>query len=130
MDPSYEHGPAPINRHGPGPVGPGGGGGAGFAVDPEQIRVHASHVEELSARFAAVKQASAHIAQDESAYGLLCGWISGVLEGRHARQDELIAMMEENLSLVVSELQNTADEYEALDAGAADHIGGAGGGIG
>lgn len=102
----------------------------GFTADPEQIRVHASHVEELSARFAAVKQASAHIAQDESAYGLLCGWIAGILEGRHVRNDELIALVEQNLSLVAGELQATASEYEAVDAGVAEQIGAVGDGLG
>lgn len=102
----------------------------GLAVDPEQIRVHASHVAELQARFGAVKQATAHIAQDDSAYGLLCGWIAAVLEGRHQRQDELIALVEENLSLVADELRATADDYEATDATTADQIGNAGGGLG
>lgn len=111
----------------PGPAHPGGDG---LTVDPEQIRAHASHVAELAARFAAVKQASAHIAQDDSAYGLLCGWIAAILEGRHVRQDELIAMMEENLSLVADGLRATADEYEVLDADVAGQIERASGGLG
>jgi hypothetical protein len=94
----------------------------GVVVDPEQIRAHAAHVGELAARFEAVKSASAHILQDESAYGLLCGWIAGILEGRHVRQDELIVQAEENLSLVVDGLRQTADDYEAMDAAAADSI--------
>ncbi|WP_433265103.1 hypothetical protein ACQPWR_31765 [Micromonospora vinacea] len=44
----------------------------GFEVDAEQIRQHARNIEALRARFGAVKNASAHITQDDTAYGLLC----------------------------------------------------------
>jgi hypothetical protein len=84
---------------------------AGYDVDIEQIRTHAGNVDAIRARFEAVKAASAHITQDGEAYGLLCQWISGLMEGRHARQDELIAYVEENLSLAVESLRATADEY-------------------
>ncbi|MFI6783985.1 type VII secretion target [Micromonospora sp. NPDC050276] len=87
----------------------------GFEVDAEQIRQHARNIEALRARFGAVKNASAHITQDDAAYGLLCGWISGILESRHSRQDELIAYAEENLSLVVQGLRTTADNYANAD---------------
>ncbi|MEU5940096.1 hypothetical protein ABZ807_13065 [Micromonospora sp. NPDC047548] len=93
--------------------------GDGFAVDAEQIRTHAHHVEALKARFEAVKAASTHIAQDDAAYGLLCGWISGILESKHGRQDELIAYVEENLSLAVAGLRRTAEGYDAVDDAAA-----------
>jgi hypothetical protein len=94
----------------------------GFHVDIEQLRAHARNVEAIRARFAAVKSASAHIAQDDQAYGLLCGWIAGVLEGRHTKQDELIAYVEESLELVAAELGFSAEDYEALDGGATDLI--------
>jgi hypothetical protein len=87
----------------------------GFAVAPDQIRTHAANVEAVLARFEAVKAASAHIAQDDQAYGLLCGWISGVLEGRHTRQDELIAKVAENLRLVAAGLRTSAQMYDTTD---------------
>ncbi|MEU6267183.1 type VII secretion target [Saccharopolyspora shandongensis] len=89
--------------------------GDGYNVDIEQLRSHAANVDAIKDRFAAVKSASANIAQDDQAYGLLCGWISGVLEGRHAKQDELIAYVEENLSLLSEELRASGDDYQALD---------------
>ncbi|MEU5940489.1 type VII secretion target [Micromonospora sp. NPDC047548] len=92
--------------------------GDGFAVDAEEIRAHARNIEVLRERFGAVKAASAHIAQNDAAYGLLCGWISGILEGRHTRQDELIAYVEENLALVAKGLRTTADNYDSADADA------------
>ena len=94
----------------------------GFHVDIEQVRAHARNVDAIRARFAAVQAASAHIAQDDQAYGFLCQWISGVLEGKHAKQDELIAYVAENLELVSAELGFTADDYAAADGGAADLI--------
>jgi hypothetical protein len=103
--------------------------GDGFDVDFAQLRAHAANVEAIQARFAAVQSASAHIAQDDQAYGLLCGWIAGVLEDKHTRQDELIASVEENLALVATALRASADEYEAIeDANAAmlDSVGGGG----
>jgi Excreted virulence factor EspC, type VII ESX diderm len=96
--------------------------GDGFHVDIEQLRAHARNVDAIRARFGAVKSASAHIAQDDQAYGVLCGWIASVLEGRHAKQDELIAYVEESLELVAAELGFTADDYEAVDGGASDLI--------
>ncbi|MCW3844571.1 type VII secretion target [Micromonospora yasonensis] len=101
----------------------------GFAVDAEQIRAHARNVDALRGRFDAVKTASAHIAQDDSAYGLLCSWMPAILEGRHKRQDELIAYVEENLSLVVQGLHRTADAYDNVDTDADATIRKAGGGL-
>ena len=97
--------------------------GDGYTADPEQIRRHAENLESLKARFDAVKSASAAIAQDGRAYGLLCGWMPAVLEGRHARQDELIAYVEENLGLAADSLRDTADHYAELDARVVDTMG-------
>lgn len=94
----------------------------GYTVDVQQLRTHAGSIEALKDRFDAVKTASAHIAQDDQAYGLLCGWIAGILEGRHTRQDELIAYVEENLTLAAKSLRDTADDYEELDAAKADEF--------
>jgi hypothetical protein len=90
----------------------------GYGTDTAQLRTHAAHIEALRARFAAVKGASAHIAQDDQAYGLLCGWISGLLEGKHARHDDALAYVEENLTLVADGLRKNAAGYEAVEADA------------
>jgi hypothetical protein len=91
----------------------------GFTTNPQEIRTHAANVDSLRERFGNVKAASSHIAQDDQAYGLLCGWISGVLEARHQKQDELLGKAEENLSLVAKSLRDTADDYEAREQGVA-----------
>jgi hypothetical protein len=94
----------------------------GFDVDLDQIRTHARDIDTLRGRFDAVKTASAYITQDDRAYGLLCGWISAILESRHTRQDELIAYVEQNLSLVADGLRQTAETYATADADTADQI--------
>jgi len=99
----------------------------GYQADAAQIRRHAGNVEAVRARFAAVRAASAHIARHDDAYGLLCGWMPAVLEGRHQRQDSLLAYVEENLSLAADSLAAVAAAYEETDAGAADAIHRAGG---
>lgn len=96
--------------------------GEQFHVDIQQLRTHAQNVQAVRQRFDAVQSASAHIAQDDQAYGLLCGWISAVLEGRHRKQDELLAFVAENLDLVTRELELTADAYDTVDNDGADRI--------
>ncbi|MET0132487.1 MAG: type VII secretion target [Kibdelosporangium sp.] len=95
----------------------------GFTVDTDQIRTHAVNVEAVLARFDAVRAASSHIAQDDQAYGLLCGWISGALEGKHTRQDELIAKVAENLRLVAAGLRASAEMYDTTDGANASMLG-------
>jgi hypothetical protein len=100
-----------------------------YEVNTEQLRAHAANVEAIQARFEAVKSASSHIAKDDQAYGLLCGWIAGVLEGRHTRQDELIAFAENNLMLVARELRQSGDDYDVMEDDNKRRIDGAGRGL-
>ena len=93
--------------------------GDGYTVDADELRKHAGSLDSLKERFAAVKSASSHIAQDDQAYGLLCGWISAIMEGRHQKQDELIAYVEENLTIASVALRASADHYEDKEAVAA-----------
>jgi hypothetical protein len=98
-----------------------------FTVDADQLRDHAAKIDAVQQRFAAVTAASAAISQDDAAYGLLCGWMAGILERRHVRQDELIAYVAENLRLAADALIQTAAEYERVDDTAATRIRQAGG---
>lgn len=93
-----------------------------FKVNIEQLRTHAQHVQAVRQRFDAVQAASSHISQNDQAYGLLCGWIAGVLEGRHQKQDELIAYVAENLDVATRELELTADAYDTVDNDEADRL--------
>jgi len=96
--------------------------GDGYTADTDQIRAHAANLETLRARFEAVKAASAHITRDDQAYGFLCGWIANVLEGRHLKQDELIAYVEENLSLAAKALNETAEDYDTAETETVDRM--------
>lgn len=94
----------------------------GFSVDVPQIRAHAAKVDAVQQRFGAVTSASTAIAQDDAAFGLLCGWMSAILEHRHARQDQLIAYVEENLRLASEALIATGQDYDRSDDNAASNI--------
>lgn len=103
--------------------------GDGFHVDAEKLRAHAGKVEAIQERFGAVKSASGHIAQDDQAYGVLCSWISGILEGRHTKQDELLAYVEENLAQAATALRATADDYDRGEDEHGQNLRAAGGGL-
>ena len=85
-------------------------------MDPSQIRAHAENVAMVRDKFAAVKSASAQIVQNDQAYGMLCSWMPLILEGRHTRQNEPVAFVEENLAIMTQNLNKTAEAYEAIDA--------------
>jgi hypothetical protein len=93
-----------------------------FTVDVQQLRTHAANLDAIRARFGAVTSASSAISQDDAAYGLLCGWISAILEKRHARQHELLVYVEENLSLAAEALIKTAGDYAQTDDAAGDRV--------
>lgn len=99
-----------------------------FAVDPAQLRSHAAQLAALRERLAAVRAAGASITRDDGAYGLLCGWMAGVLDERRAAQAEIHAYVEENLRLAEDSLIKTSQEYGDTDAAVADRVRAARGG--
>jgi hypothetical protein len=74
-----------------------------------QIIRHADNIDAVRVRFAAVNEASASIASGDSAYGLLCRWITENFGAKHVRQDELVAYVEENLRLIGASLCKLAE---------------------
>jgi hypothetical protein len=100
----------------------------GFNVEAEQLRSHAGNIDKIKQRFEKIKSAGAHITADDQAYGLLCGWMSGVLEGRHSDINAVIATVESNLELVAKELRASAETYAATDEDNVDRLRTAGGG--
>jgi hypothetical protein len=69
-----------------------------------QIVRHAGQIDAVRLRFVAVHRASAVVVGDETVYGRLCRWIIETVLEKHARQDELVAYVEENLRLIVAGL--------------------------
>ena len=98
-----------------------------FQVDSSQLYRHASNVLAVRDQLTAIKEASTAISADHSAYGLLCGWISGILESRHAGQDALYVYVEENLRLMADAVTAAGRDYDATDASAHDRIKASGG---
>ena len=98
-----------------------------FQVDSSQLFRHAANVRAVRDQLTAIKGASSAIAQDDSAYGMLCGWISAILERRHGSQDELYAYVAENLQLLSEALDATGRDYDATDDNAKTVIRSAGG---
>jgi Excreted virulence factor EspC, type VII ESX diderm len=98
-----------------------------FQADPSQLFRHAANVRAVRDQLAAVKGASGAIAQDVGAYGLLCGWISTILQRRHVEQDQLYAYVEENLHLLAEALDATGRDYDTVDGDAQRRIRAAGG---
>lgn len=75
-----------------------------------QILRHARQIEAVRVRFAAVHRASAVVVGDETVYGRLCRWIIDLVLEKHARQDELVSYVEENLRLIVAGLHALTGE--------------------
>ena len=98
-----------------------------FQVDSSQLFRHAANVRAVRDQLAAIKSASSAISQDDRAYGVLCGWISAILERRHHGQDQLYTYVEENLQLLVEALEATGRDYDAADSNAQSMIRSAGG---
>lgn len=96
--------------------------GNGVRVEAGQLHGHAGNLLAMQQRFAAVRGASADIAGGEQAYGSLCGWIAGVLEGRHARQDELLDQVAENLGRAATAMRQASERFQDQDQGAASAI--------
>jgi hypothetical protein len=86
--------------------------GTGYSVAPEELRLHARHLDAFGARFDKVAAASRHISGDGQAYGMLCAWIGLILEGRHQRQDQLVTLAAQNVSLVATAVAKQAATYE------------------
>jgi hypothetical protein len=97
--------------------------GAGFTVEPDELRAHARNLDAFQARFDKVTAASGHISGDGQAYGMLCAWIGLVLEGRHQRQDQLVAFAAQNVSLVSRAVADQAAAYEEAEESVRQMVG-------
>src|SRR5918994_4694568 len=95
---------------------------AGFAVEPEELRLHSRNLDALQARFDKFAAASRHITQDSQAYGALCAWIGLLLEGRHQRQDQLVAFAARNVSGASRAIADQAATYEEAETNVAQMV--------
>ncbi|MEV6488071.1 hypothetical protein AB0M20_05425 [Actinoplanes sp. NPDC051633] len=78
------------------------------------MRSHASNVDRLRTRLERVRADARRIGEDQSAFGLVCGWVLTGLGDRYVRHDQLMAYIEESLALVVRGLRRVAAGEERL----------------
>jgi hypothetical protein len=90
------------------------------SVDLDALRDHAARLLAVTDRFAAIREASARIVQDDEAYGRLCWFFPSILEDRHREQDEVTDLFAENIELLAAAIGECADAYEEVDGAAAD----------
>jgi uncharacterized protein YukE len=98
-------------------------------VDPQELRTHSAHIQDLVSRIESVRSASSAIAQADDAFGPLCAWMAPILEEKHGDTDTLIDQAKANLETHVTELGATADAYEEADAAAASDFDGLSGAL-
>lgn len=99
----------------------------GIEVDPEELRVHAAHLDGLIQRFETVKAAAAQISASPDAFGPLCEWMAGILEEKHQMVEPLFDQGMTSLGSNADALRACADVYEdadAVTAGDLDKLGG------
>ncbi|GAA2168208.1 MULTISPECIES: type VII secretion target [Glycomyces] len=88
-------------------------------VVTEDLVTHASHIDGLRERFAAIQSAIDSVEQDNEAYGIICQFLPPILAGRQADQKQLATKAEGNLERLAQALRDTADSYTAADEAAA-----------
>jgi uncharacterized protein YukE len=88
---------------------------AGIEVEPEELNAHANHLRALHERFAAIRDASSHIAMSADAYGQLCQMLPPLMEERHQDQDAGMAALAENFELLAQAVEECAADYQAAD---------------
>lgn len=94
----------------------------GIEVDPEELRSHANHLRALNERFAAIREASSHIAMSDDAYGQLCQMLPPIMEERHQDQDSGMDALAENFDLLADAVDECANDYEEADSLSAENF--------
>jgi hypothetical protein len=86
-----------------------------YQVDTSQLFQHAANVRAVRDQLTAIKGASSAISQDDSAYGLLCGWISAILERRHSSQNEFYTRLCRSGRREEPDLSTAAEELASVE---------------
>lgn len=83
-------------------------------VDPELFRVHAGNLDALRSMLAEVRLASRQPGQGPVEFGALFGWMLSCVGDGYTRQQELIAYVEETLSVLVRAFRRVANGEQEL----------------
>jgi uncharacterized protein YukE len=95
----------------------------GFHVVPDQLRDHATTVDELAGRAGTAADAGGQVASMHAAYGLLCQSIGKILAGPQQRCADSLGQVAQALRRITKDLDSCADVYERIDRAAATNFG-------
>ncbi|WP_199038035.1 type VII secretion target [Glycomyces salinus] len=87
----------------------------GFDVDPEMLRGHANHIDDLVDEFILAGDAMKEVAHADNAYGTFCEWMPPILAARATEQDRILGKLATNLREIAGAVRDAADDYEGSD---------------
>ena len=96
--------------------------GHSFHVDAEQLRDHATTVDDYATRAETAADAGRQVAGMDNAYGLLCRPIAGLLAGPQRRCADSLEKVAQALHRITNDLNASADSYQCIDRGAASDL--------
>ncbi len=96
--------------------------GRSFHVDTDQVRQHASAVDDLTTRAGTAADSGRQVAGMDNAYGLLCRPIAGLLAGPQERCADSLEKAAQALRRIADDLHASADCYQRIDRAAASNL--------
>jgi nitric oxide synthase oxygenase domain/subunit len=96
--------------------------GHSFHVDADQLRDHATAVDDFAARAETAADAGRQVAGMDNAYGLLCRPIAGLLAGPQQRCADSLEKAAQALHRITNDLRASVDSYQRIDSGAASDL--------
>lgn len=96
--------------------------GHSFHVNADQLRDHATAVDDFATRAGTAADAGRQVAGMDNAYGLLCRPIAGLLAGPQQRCADSLEMAALALRRITNDLHASADSYQRIDCGAASDL--------
>ena len=96
--------------------------GHSFHVDVDQLRDHATAVDDFATRAETAADAGRQVAGMDNAYGLLCRPIAGLLSGPQQRCADSLEKAAQALHRITNDLHASADSYQRIDSGAASDL--------
>ncbi|MER7165334.1 type VII secretion target [Micromonospora sp. NPDC000207] len=100
----------------------GGVPAAGIHVRPEDLTVHAGHLDRTAARLDTARAAGQHVRLGADAYGQLCAMMPVLLDGLQRTLVEGIDSAAAALRDTAGRVRTGADHYRAADARAAAQL--------
>ena len=93
------------------------GSGHGFEVTAADLVTHARSLDRVSDDVAAARDAGATVVLGSGAYGVLCGWVAGLLAPAQDSAVSALAGSVRALDETARGLRDSAGVYDTTDAG-------------